>query len=69
MKKKVVPKLRQEVKVDISYTGKVQDFTARYIIKLHSTSVGKILEKLTLSTVSVGDIFVSILEKLRTAID
>ena len=44
MKKKVVPKLRQEkVKVDIVasddikiyYTGKFQDFTARYIIKLH----------------------------------
>ena len=42
MKKKVVPKLRQEVKVKvnivtrddikISYTGKFQDFTARYII-------------------------------------
>ena len=40
MKKKVVPKLRQEVKVDIVtsddikiyYTGKFQDFTARYII-------------------------------------
>ena len=41
MKKKVVPKLRQEVKVDIVtrddikiyYTGKFQDFTARYVIK------------------------------------
>ena len=42
MKKKVVPKLRQEVKVKvdivtsddikIDYTGKFQDFTARYII-------------------------------------
>ena len=42
MEKKVVPKLRQEkkVKVDIVtsngikmyYTGKFQDFTARYII-------------------------------------
>ena len=42
-KKKVVPKLRQEVKVKadivtsddikIYYTGKFQDFTARYIIK------------------------------------
>ena len=39
--KKVVPKLRQEVKVDIVtsddikiyYTGKFQDITARYIIK------------------------------------
>ena len=39
--KKVVPKLQQEVKVDIvtsgdikiHYTGKFQDFTARYIIK------------------------------------
>ena len=41
MKKKVVAKLRQEVKVDIVtrdeiklyFTGKFQDFTARYIIK------------------------------------
>ena len=43
MKKKVVPKLRQEVKVKadivtsdnikIYYTGKFQDFTARYVIK------------------------------------
>ena len=43
MKKKVVPKLRQEVRVKydivtsddikIYYTGKFQDFTARYIIK------------------------------------
>ena len=43
MKKKVVPKLRQEVKVifdivtsddiNIYFTGKFQDFTARYIIK------------------------------------
>ena len=42
-KKKVVPKLRQEVKVKVDiitsddikiyYTGKFQDFTARYIIK------------------------------------
>ena len=40
MEKKVVPKLQQEVKVDIVtsddikiyYTGKFQDFTARYII-------------------------------------
>ena len=39
--KKKVPKLRQEVKFDIVtsddikiyYTGKFQDFTARYIIK------------------------------------
>ena len=40
--KKVVPKLRQEVKVEVDivtsddikiyYTGKFQDFTARYII-------------------------------------
>ena len=40
MKKKVVSKLRQEmkVKVDIKiyYTGKFQDFTARYIIKTHN---------------------------------
>ena len=43
-KKNVVPKLRQEVKVKVDivssddikiyYTGKFQDFTARYIIKL-----------------------------------
>ena len=43
MKKKVVPKLRQEVKIKVNvvtsddikiyYTGKFQDFTARYIIK------------------------------------
>ena len=43
MKKKVVPTLRQEVKekvdivtcdyIKIYYTGKFQDFTARYIIK------------------------------------
>ena len=43
MKKKVVPTLRQEVKVkvdivssddiEIHYTGKFQDFTARYIMK------------------------------------
>ena len=41
MKKKVVPKLRQEVKVKVDsvtsdikiyYTGKLLDFTARYII-------------------------------------
>ena len=43
MKKKVVPKLRQEVKVKVDivtsddikiyYTGKFQDFTAKYVIK------------------------------------
>ena len=48
MKKKVVPKLQQEVKVKVDivtsddikicYTGKIQDFTARYIIKEESTS-------------------------------
>ena len=42
MKKKVVPKLRQEVKVKVDidtsddikiyYTGKFKDFTAKYII-------------------------------------
>ena len=42
-KKKIVPKLQQEVKVKVDivtsddikiyYTGKFQDFTARYIIK------------------------------------
>ena len=44
MKKKVVPTLRQEVKVKVDivtsddikiyYTGKFQDFTARYVIKI-----------------------------------
>ena len=44
MKKAVVPKLRQEVKVKLDivtsddikiyYTGKFQDFTARYIINI-----------------------------------
>ena len=44
MKKKPVPTLRQEVKVKVDivtsddikiyYTGKFQDFTARYIIKI-----------------------------------
>ena len=48
MKKKVVPKLRQEVKVKIDivtsdnikiyYTGKFQDFTARYVIKSSKVS-------------------------------
>ena len=42
MKKKVAPKLRQEVKVKVDivtsdikiyYTGKFQDFTYRYVIK------------------------------------
>ena len=47
MKKKVVPKLRQEVKVKVDivtsddikiyYTVKFQDFTAKYIIKLFIT--------------------------------
>ena len=44
MKKKVVPKLRQEVKVKaesslvkIYYNGKFQVFTARYIIKVFPT--------------------------------
>ena len=51
MKKKVVPKLRQEVKVkddivtcddiEIYYTGKYQDFTARYIIKWFMSCPGK----------------------------
>ena len=45
MKKKVVPKLRQEMKVKVDivtsdqikiyYTGNFQDFTARYIINSH----------------------------------
>ena len=45
MKKKVVPKLRQEVKVEVDivtgndikiyYTGKIQDFTARYRINTY----------------------------------
>ena len=42
-KKKVVPKLRKEVKVDIVtsndikiyYTGKFQDFTARYMYMIN----------------------------------
>ena len=48
MKKKVVPKLRQQVKVKadiitsedikIYYSGKFQDFTARYVIKMDSHS-------------------------------
>ena len=48
-KKKVVPKLRQEVKVKgdivtrndikIYYTGKFQDFTARYIINVVKQSI------------------------------
>ena len=47
--KKVVPKLRQEVKmkvdivtsddIKIYYTGKFQDFTARYIIKKFNAPV------------------------------
>ena len=47
MKKKGVPKLRQEVKVKVDivtsddikiyYTKKFQDFTARYIIKFFGT--------------------------------
>ena len=46
MKKKVVPKLRQEVKIKVNivtsddikiyYTGKFQDFTARYVINVHN---------------------------------
>ena len=46
MKKNVVPTLRQEVKVKVEivtcddikiyYTGKFQDFTARYIIKVEN---------------------------------
>ena len=46
MKKKVVPTLRQEVKVKVDivtsdvikiyYTGKFQDFTARYVINIIS---------------------------------
>ena len=55
MKKKVVPKLRQEVKVDIVtsddikiyYTGKFQDFTARYVIKLKTP-----FDELTSTTLS-----------------
>ena len=47
--KKVVPKVRQEVKVKVDivtsvyikvyYTGKFQDFTARYIIKTRLVSL------------------------------
>ena len=53
MKKKVVPKLRQEVKVKVDivtsddikiyYTGKFQDFTAKYVIKCHNCMVSPIL--------------------------
>ena len=49
--KKAVPKLRQEVKVKVDivtsddiktyYTGKSQDFTARYIMKHHKTGFCK----------------------------
>ena len=72
MKKEVVSKLRQEVKlrvdivtsddIKIYYTGKFQDFTARYIIKLLisltsevvllSTSWG--LEKKTMNVLENG---------------
>ena len=48
MRKKVVPTLRQEVKVKVDivtsddikiyYTGKFQDFTARYVIKRRYTA-------------------------------
>ena len=50
MKKEVVPKLRQELKlkndivtsddIKIYYTGKFQNFTARYIIKCLLSSLG-----------------------------
>ena len=49
MKKKVVPKLRQEVKVKVDiitsddikiyYTGKFQDFTPTYIINFLSSQI------------------------------
>ena len=52
MKKKVVPKLWQEVKVKVDivtsddikiyYTGKFQDFTARYIINSLCKKHGKL---------------------------
>ena len=56
MKKKIVPKLRQEVKVDIVtsddikiyYTGKFQDFTARHIIKMFCSVLHSINFKITL---------------------
>ena len=51
MKQKVVPKLRQKVKVKVDivtsddikiyYHGKFQDFTARYIIEKHFSLVLK----------------------------
>ena len=58
MKKKVVPELRQEVKVKVNivtrddikiyYTGKFQDFTARYKINTHITlNFNKFLCKVT----------------------
>ena len=50
MKKKIVLKLRQEVKlkvdivisddIKIYYTGEFQDFTARYIIKVPIQCIG-----------------------------
>ena len=57
--KKVVPKLRQEVKVKVDivtsddikiyYTGKFQDFTARYMINLkHKCGVEKKCKKVIL---------------------
>ena len=51
-KKTVSPKLRQEVKVKVNivtsgdikiyYTGKFQDFIARYMIKMNNTHYGGI---------------------------
>ena len=53
MKKKLVPTLRQEVKVTVDivtsddikiyYTGKSQDFTARYIINSYSATYDRVL--------------------------
>ena len=55
MKKKVVPKLRQEVKVNVDivtgddikiyYTRKFQDFTTRYIINVYITQISEINTK------------------------
>ena len=62
--KKVVPTLQQEVKVDIVtsddikiyYTGKFQDFTARYIIKhIYVTLIEKeLLHLIRISIVSAS---------------
>ena len=70
MKRKVVPKLRQEVKVKVDivtsddtkiyYTGKFQDFTARYIIITHNAksilNTKLLIEPLSLTSRQFKDI-------------